>query len=185
MTQLIKKNHKLIDVISVSVFLFCLTTSILLYILSIFNIKEYMIVIMSFIISALLSKCFTKNFNSFSLLAFNSFKSSLLTFGSNIGIIEYGSIITNDKSSFSTDCRYIISSSGLVRMLLFWHGNDMANGNSLNIKVTKPGKPESNLSGAHLPERHTWKKGDHTSSVRVYLSAYGPKRFFCFETMTG
>ena len=53
-----------------------------------------------------------------------------------------------------------------------------ANGNILNINVTKHGELESDLTSAHLPESHTWKKGDHTSSVRVYLSAYRPKGFF-------
>ncbi|GEM_PF-6817840 len=65
MIQQIKKNHKLIDILSVSMFIFCLTTLVLLYILNKFNMNEYTLIVITIILATIASKLFTKKLNIF------------------------------------------------------------------------------------------------------------------------
>lgn len=71
MIQLIKKNHKLIDILSVSMFIFCLTMLVLLYILNKFNINEYILIVITLILATIVSKVFTKRLNIFLHSLFN------------------------------------------------------------------------------------------------------------------
>jgi len=66
-----KKNHKLIDMISVSLFLFCLSTLALLYILSYFNFNEYLTVWIVLISAAIISHKYTNRLNAFLHELFN------------------------------------------------------------------------------------------------------------------
>lgn len=74
MIQLIKKNHKLIDIVSVSVFLFFFTILVLVTILSRFKLNEYPVIFLTFIFAAFISKYFSKSLNALLHNFFNLYK---------------------------------------------------------------------------------------------------------------
>lgn len=63
MRQFIKKNHKLIDVISISLFLFSLTTLVSIHILNKFEIDVIISAIAAFLTSTIVSIVFTNRIN--------------------------------------------------------------------------------------------------------------------------